>query len=68
MSKQGFQRLPETAKEVGIAHSTIWLWVRQGRFPAPVKLGPRVTAWRKSDVSQWLADPQAWQEQNGVAQ
>ena len=36
-----------------VAHSTLWRWVSDKRFPAPVRLGPRVTAWRRSDVEAW---------------
>ena len=39
-----------------VAHSTLWRWVAEGRFPAPVKLGPRVTAWRRSDIEAWAAE------------
>ena len=37
-----------------IGRSTIWLWVRQGRFPEPLKLGSGVTVWRRDDVLLWL--------------
>lgn len=33
-----------------IAASTWWAGVKSGRYPAPVKLGPRITAWRFEDV------------------
>ncbi|HXD35423.1 MAG TPA: AlpA family phage regulatory protein, partial [Rhodanobacter sp.] len=29
---------------------TWWNGVRSGRFPKPVKLGPRTTAWRVEDI------------------
>lgn len=38
-----------------VSPSTIWRWVRQKNFPAPVKLAAGVTAWRWSDVKAWLA-------------
>lgn len=56
----GFARLPAVAHTAGIGNSTLWLWVRKGKFPAPLKIGPRVTAWRVDDVRQWMADPAAW--------
>lgn len=34
--------------------STIWLWVSRDQFPQPIKLGPRTTAWRGSDLNAWL--------------
>ena len=32
-----------------------WDGVRTGRFPQPVKLGPRVTAWRVEDIRALIA-------------
>lgn len=51
-------RLPEIIgnKKTGekgllsIGATTWWMGVRAGRFPKPVKLGPRTTAWRESEV------------------
>lgn len=34
--------------------STLWRKVRSGTFPAPVKLGPAITAWREREVASWL--------------
>ncbi|TAN01978.1 MAG: AlpA family phage regulatory protein [Rhodanobacteraceae bacterium] len=33
-----------------VSKSTWWAGVRTGRFPKPVKLGERITAWRVEDV------------------
>jgi predicted DNA-binding transcriptional regulator AlpA len=35
-----------------IGRSTWWAGVRSGRFPKPVKLGPRTTAWRASEIRE----------------
>jgi prophage regulatory protein len=35
---------------IPIGRSTWWQWVREGKAPAPLKLGARTTAWRASDV------------------
>lgn len=35
---------------IPVGKSTWWDGVRSGRFPQPVKLGPRVTAWRTEDI------------------
>ncbi len=48
-------RLPQLLEIVPIGRSTIWAYVRDGRFPAPVRLGSRCTVWRESDVQSWLA-------------
>lgn len=35
---------------IPVGKSTWWEGVKSGRFPRPVKLGPRVTAWRVEDI------------------
>lgn len=35
---------------IPVSKSTWWAGVKTGRYPAPVKLGPRITAWRKEDI------------------
>ena len=39
---------------VPVAHSTFWQWIKEEKFPAPVKLSERVTAWRVADVQAWI--------------
>lgn len=35
---------------IPVKKSTWWAGVKSGRFPKPVKLGPRITAWRVEDI------------------
>jgi prophage regulatory protein len=35
---------------IPVSRSTWWAGVKTGRFPSPVKLGPRITAWRASEI------------------
>ena len=46
-------RLPTVLKMTGLGRSTIYRWIAEGSFPAPVRLGPRAVAWRWSDLDQW---------------
>ncbi len=41
---------PPIEPMIPVSKSTWWQGVRDGRFPKPVKLGPRTTAWRLEDV------------------
>lgn len=43
-------RLPAVLDGLGISKSAWWAGVKDGRFPQPVKLGPRTTAWRGEDL------------------
>jgi prophage regulatory protein len=46
-------RLPTVLRLTGLGRSTIYRWIADGSFPAPVRLGPRVVAWRMSDLDRW---------------
>ena len=41
---------PASPPIIPVSRSTWWAGVKSGLFPAPVKLGPRVTAWRVEDI------------------
>lgn len=49
----GFVRLSAIIAPNGpipVSKSTWWAGIKDGRFPKPVKLGPRITAWRVEDI------------------
>ena len=39
---------------IGVSDKTIWQWVREGKFPSPIKLSECVTVWRMSDIQAWM--------------
>lgn len=39
---------------VPFSAATLWRKVKDGTFPAPVKLSPRVTAWEASKIRAWI--------------
>jgi prophage regulatory protein len=41
---------PPIPAVIPVGKSTWWEGVKTGRFPKPVKLGPRITAWRVEDI------------------
>jgi prophage regulatory protein len=40
---------------IPVSKSTWWAGVKSGRFPKPVKLGPRTTAWRVEDIRNLIS-------------
>lgn len=60
LPETGFLRLPQIVGDqkakppvtavIPVSKSTWWAGVKTGRYPKPVKLGPRVTAWRVEDI------------------
>lgn len=51
-----FYRLYHLKQRLGVSGSSIWAWVKAGKFPKPVKLSANCTAWRAIDVEQWAAE------------
>jgi len=49
-----FLRITNVMKKTGIAKSTIWLWVKQNKFPKPIKLSPRITVWSEDSINEWM--------------
>jgi prophage regulatory protein len=39
---------------IPIGRSTWWQWVRERKAPTPIKLAPRTTAWRASDIHAFI--------------
>lgn len=63
LTATSFDALPDTGylrqaqlipHVVPISSATLWRGVVSGKFPKPVKLSERVTAWRVGDVRKWL--------------
>lgn len=50
LPETGFVRLPVILAHIPVSRSTWWAGVKSGRFPKPVKLGSRTTAWRVEDI------------------
>ncbi len=50
----GYSRLQQLLPYLPIAKSTVEDWVKKGKFPPPVKLSKTVTAWKNSDIHDWL--------------
>jgi prophage regulatory protein len=51
-----FLRLPDVKAVTGLSKSSLYVLIREKRFPAPVRLGPRTVAWVRSEVKQWAAE------------
>ena len=47
--------VPPIPAIIPVKKSCWWQMVRDGRAPKPVKLGPRVTAWRVEEIRALIA-------------
>lgn len=47
-------RLPDVMARTGCSRSTVYRLIDEGKFPSPVKLTERCSAWVTSEVQQWI--------------
>jgi predicted DNA-binding transcriptional regulator AlpA len=67
LPETGFLRLPSIIGDakadppipaiIPVSRSTWLEGVKKGRYPRPVKLGPRVVAWRVSEIRALIENP-----------
>lgn len=63
LPESGFLRLPQIIGDIKrgipavipVSKSAWWEGCKTGRYPKPVKLGPRTIAWRVSDIRALIA-------------
>lgn len=54
LPETGYLRLPQVLAVYPVSRSTWWSGVRSGRYPKPVRLGARCTAWHAEDIRALL--------------
>jgi len=52
----GFIRINDILSVFPVSKSTWWAGVKSGRYPQPVKLSARTTAWRVTDIRKLIQD------------
>jgi len=64
LPETGYLRLPQIIGDqkssppipaiIPVARSTFWQGVKNGLYPKPIKLSPRVTVWRVEDIREFI--------------
>jgi prophage regulatory protein len=49
-------RLKQVLEIIPISRASVWRLSAAGRFPKPIRLTERCTAWKKSDIEAWLQE------------
>ncbi len=50
----GFVRLPQVLSVIPVGKTCWWEGVKTGRYPKPVKLSARCTAWKAEDIRELI--------------
>lgn len=51
-----YQTRQEVEEALTLSSATIYRWVKEGRFPKPIRLGTKMVRWKTSDIEQWLKE------------
>ncbi|MCI4188436.1 AlpA family transcriptional regulator [Dickeya dianthicola] len=54
MASHQLLRLRQVEEKTGLKRSQIYLYMKDGTFPASVKIGPASVAWLKSEIDEWI--------------
>jgi prophage regulatory protein len=63
-SRPTFLRLRQVLSRTGLSRSTLYAYVREGRFPAPVSISERCVAWVEAEIDRWISDRIATRRQS----
>jgi prophage regulatory protein len=58
-----FLRLPQVLALVPVSKSSWYSGIKTGRYPPPVKLGPRISVWREEEIIALIERPR-WKDEN----
>ena len=56
LPEEGFVRLSTILAVYPVSKSSWYAGIDQGRYPKPVKLGPRTAAWRVEDIRKLIQE------------
>ena len=55
MIKDRILRIKELEQKVGLKKTAIYVLMKAGEFPKPVKLSERARGWRESEADAWIS-------------
>ena len=59
-------KLKQVTEKAAISRSSLYAKVKQGKFPAPVKLGERASGWIEDEIDEWIEQRIQARQQNNV--
>ena len=50
-------RRRQVEQRVGLTRSPLYQRIKDGAFPAPIRLGSKAVGWLEHEIDRWLAEP-----------
>ena len=60
--KDSYLNIDDITNSLKIEKDTLMAWIKEGRFPPPIKIGDRTTLWSYVVIENWVAQQQKTQE------
>ena len=51
-----YQTRHQLEKLFKVSPATIYRWIKEGKFPKPVRLGANMVRWKASDIEAWMTN------------
>lgn len=56
MEHEQLLRLEDVEATIGVKKSKIYLLLKEGKFPKPIRLGSRSVRWKSSEIQKFIAN------------
>ena len=53
-----YLRIKEVVEKLSVGKSTIYAWIKQGRFPEPIRITQYCAVWKDADIDEWVRSKQ----------
>jgi predicted DNA-binding transcriptional regulator AlpA len=60
--KENYLTINDITNSLKIDKDTLKKWIKDGKFPPPIKMSDRVTLWSYAAIENWVAQQQKTQE------
>jgi len=60
--KESYLNFDDILNSLKIDKNTLKEWIKEGKFPPPMRMGDRVTLWTYAVIENWVAQQQKTQE------
>lgn len=50
----GFMKVQHVLQVIPVSEATWWQWVKNGKAPKSIKLSPRNTVWKVTDIREFI--------------
>lgn len=58
LNRHGFSHYKDFCHLLPFKRTTMYKWIKEGKFPAPAIMNTNFTVWKNSEILAWIENPQ----------